>query len=351
MPSWFHIAAPIIGTLVLALTYFDLFVTALTVSGAGPITRRLPPAIWTLARLVDRGARRARILPYIGMLTLLSIAMTWIVLLWLGWTLVYLADAWSVVIARTGAPVDVGGVVYYVGYSLFTLGLGDYRPQGLTWQLLSVLVSGTGLTVVTLIITYIVPVISAAAQRRALAARITTIGRTPEGILRRAWNGEDFNALGTHLHNLAQSLVEQAQQHHVYPILSNFHPLDPDQALTVRLAALDEAVLLLRIAVPPQARPTDGELDSFRDSMRMLLDVLPGADPVRDGHEPPPPDFGLLAEFGLPQPARAVTDPALESERAHRRRLCSIVFEEGWTWEAVSRDVHPPAQHPRGKPD
>lgn len=351
MPSWIHIAAPILGTLILAITYIDLFVTVLTVGGAGPLTRRLPPGIWKVARAVDRRMKVPRLLPYVGMLTLLSIAAMWILLLWLGWTCVYLADPDTVVIARTGVPVDLGGTVYYVGYSLFTLGLGDYRPSGLAWQLLSVLVSGTGLTVVTLIITYIVPVISAAAERRALAARITTLGRTPEGILRRAWNGEDFNALGTHLHNLAQSLVEQAQQHHVYPILSNFHPMDPDQALTVRLAALDEAVLLLRVAVPPRARPTDGELDSFRDSMRMLLDVLPGTDPVGDGHEPPPPHFSLLTEFGLPQPPTETARAGMDVEKAHRRRLHSIVREEGWSWDAVTKDMHAPARHRRGSPD
>lgn len=347
LPDWMRLAAPALGALILLLAYADLFITTLTVDGAGPVTRRLPPLVWAVARLIDRWPARPWVLPYVGMITLLVVAANWIGLLWLGWTLIWLTDDWSVVVSQTGRPADAGGVAYYVGYSLFTLGLGDYRPHGLAWQLLSVVVSGSGLTLVTLIITYIVPVISAAAARRALAARITAFGRTPAGILRRAWTGEDFSTLGRHLQDLAPSLVEQAQQHHVYPILSNFHPLDPDESLVVRLAALDEAVFILRVAAPPGMRPPDGDLDSFRDSMGMLMTVLPGADPVDDGVLPPPPDTSLVIGYGLAAPARDVVDAALTVEEPHRRCLHSILREEGWSWDAVGTDMHPPASHRR----
>ncbi|SOD89833.1 ion channel [Caenispirillum bisanense] len=196
-----------LGAVVLALAFVDLLVTTLTVGGTGPFTRRLPPLLWRLARATGRRG----VLAYTGMVTLLGIALVWILLLWGGWLLVFSADPWSVVVAQTGRPATLVERTYFVGYTLFTLGLGDYKPHGGTWQMLSVLVVASGLTAVTLIISYIVPVVSAAAQRRALAAHLAALGRSPRDILHRAWNGRDFKGLEPHLQALVGRLTQQAQ--------------------------------------------------------------------------------------------------------------------------------------------
>lgn len=325
-----------LGALVLGLTFLDLFATTLTVGGTGPVTRRLPPLIWMTMRRLARTTRREALLSYAGMLTLLVISTNWILLLWGGWLLVFSASPWSIVEASTGLPASPTERTYFVGYTLFTLGLGDYRPHGAVWQMLTVLVVGTGLTAVTLIISYIVPVVSAAARRRALAAQLSALGRTPEGILRRAWDGRDFKGLAPHLQPLIGALTEQAQQHQVYPVLSNFHPSDSQQSLTVRLCALDEALLLLHHGVPAETRPPDGSVAGLREAVATLLLTLGGSDPVPDPEPPPPPDLRLLDDLGLPRPSRDRWTRALEDNRRRRCRLRALVLTEGWTWHDVA---------------
>lgn len=327
-----------LGAVVLALAFVDLFVTTLTVGGTGYFTRRLPPLLWRLTRATGRRGAMA----YAGMMTLLGIAAVWILLLWGGWLLVFSADPWSVVVAQTGRPAGLVERTYFVGYTLFTLGLGDYRPHGGTWQMLTVLVVGSGLTAVTLIISYIVPVVSAAAQRRALASHLAALGRSPRDILHRAWNGRDFQGLEPHLQGLVGRLTQQAQQHQVYPVLSNFHPPDPDQALAVRLAALEEALLLLRHAAPSDVRPRRGEMEAVRDAATALLATLPGSDRLTDGAPPPPPDPGVLRAFGLTPCPEADWRRAVAAEDDRRKRLRALVETEGWSWRDVGCDeVYP----------
>lgn len=325
-----------LGAIVLGLAFIDLFVTTLTVGGTGPITKRLPPVIWMGMRGLARRSGKAEVLSFAGMVTLLAISTVWILLLWGGWLLVFSANPWSVVEAQTGLPATPVQRAYYVGYTLFTLGLGDFRPKGAVWQMLTVLVVGTGLTAVTLIISYVVPVTSAAAQRRALAARLSTLGRTPDGILRRAWNGRDFRSLEAHLPDLIGSLTQQAQQHRVYPVLSNFHPLDPQQSLMVRLAALDEALRLLLHAAPPETRPSEGTLLALYDGVATLLATLGGTDPVPDPKPPPPPDTVLFRDLGVSAPEPSGWNGILAAEEDRRCRLHALVTTEGWTWRDVS---------------
>ena len=55
---------------------------------------------------------------------LVSIAL-WLILTWLGWSLVFAASANAVVDATTAAPATIGQRVYFAGYTLLTLGNGD----------------------------------------------------------------------------------------------------------------------------------------------------------------------------------------------------------------------------------
>ncbi|SOD89830.1 hypothetical protein [Caenispirillum bisanense] len=119
-------------------------------------------------------------------------------------------------------------------------------------------------------------------------------------------------------------------------MLSNFHPLDPDQTLTVRLAALDEALLVLRHAAPADVRPHGGDMQSVRDAATSLLGTLGGSDRLTGCAPPPPPDRDLLRAFGLTPCPEADWNRAVAAEDDRRRRLRSLVQTEGWSWRDVT---------------
>ena len=104
---------------------------------------------------------------------LLAAVLMWTLLLWAGWALVFLASEGAVIGASSGAPADAWARVYFVGYTLVTLGLGAYPPAGPAAQLATTAASLSGLVVLTLAISYILPVLQAAVHRRATAAPLS----------------------------------------------------------------------------------------------------------------------------------------------------------------------------------
>ncbi|MDP9023304.1 MAG: ion channel, partial [Actinomycetota bacterium] len=143
----------VVGTAVVVVTVFDAFATTLSPSTrAGPVTSRMNAVLWRLAR---RASRSNVAIPLVvaGPLLLVTTAMVWIGGLWLGWTLLFAADPNAVVSDPGGIPADLSGRVFYTGYTLFTLGLGNYVPQGAVWEVLSAVALINGLVLVTMSIT------------------------------------------------------------------------------------------------------------------------------------------------------------------------------------------------------
>ena len=175
----------VLGSSILVLTLFDLVKTTLVSSPyGGPLTARVAQVVRFIS--VRLGKRRHS---FVGPGVLLAMLLTWVLFSWLGWTLLFTAVQGSVVEAQSGRPANLVALIYFVGYSLFTLGIGDYRPKGAFWQFATVLCAAQGFAVITLSITYIVPIVSAVTQKRQLAVLISQLGVSPETILIRAWNG------------------------------------------------------------------------------------------------------------------------------------------------------------------
>lgn len=61
---------------------------------------------------------------------------------------------------------------------LFSLGNGGYQPASGVWEIVMVVATLNGLLVLTLAITFLVPVVGAVAQRRQQAALIHALGHT-----------------------------------------------------------------------------------------------------------------------------------------------------------------------------
>ena len=64
------------------------------------------------------------------------------------------------------------------------LGNGDYAPTG-AWRVVTMVASASGLMIVTLSITYLVPLLSAVVEKRALAGRISILGSTVPEMVRK----------------------------------------------------------------------------------------------------------------------------------------------------------------------
>jgi len=337
MEPWSPVTA-LLGVLIVLVTVADHLKTVITVSGGGAVTSRINAWLWNLAlRLAGRPGNPPAWLrsvgPALAMLTLLI----WLLGLWVGWTLIFSAGEQVILESKSGLPATFIERAYYAGYTLTTLGPGDYAPNGGIWLIVTVLATVNGLFLFTMGITYIVPIITAAAQQRQAATLIGALGSDPSDLLIRSWHDNGFAALEQHLVSLTPTIAQVRQFHLAYPILHFFHSSRPAMSLPVQIGVLDEALSMLRYAVPEHARPAVQVLEPLRDQIGGYLETLVSAKIDVHGEPPPSPMLQRCAAAGIPLNDRAHFIAALAGDERRRVALYSLARSDGWSWEDVSR--------------
>lgn len=318
------------GLALILIIMTDAIWSILTLGGGGPIADRLVSRLWQQI-FRDGGAPRAA-MTFVGPGIMLATLTLWLGGLWLGWLLIFSGQPTAVIGASTGLPATLAERVYFVGFTLFTLGVGDYRPTGDFYQFATAIASVNGLFLVTLGITYLLPVVSAVVERRQLATTIAALGDRPDQMLRTAWDGEDFHRLDPLLLQLATQIGLQAQRHLAYPILHYFGGAQPQTSAPLQIARLYEALLLLH-AWPAAPRPdpvatrvlTAAIMDFIARSRHNLR--------LKDTAAPPLPPIDVDALPG--DPAASNWQGGFDQQQDQRALMAGIVRHDGWQWHDV----------------
>jgi hypothetical protein len=69
-----------------------------------------------------------------GAVILVSILINWLLLIWLSASLLFISQPDSLMNVETNSPTVVNKI-FYTGYTLSTLGLGDMEPEGNFWDI------------------------------------------------------------------------------------------------------------------------------------------------------------------------------------------------------------------------
>ncbi|WP_459191892.1 ion channel [Halosimplex sp. J119] len=325
----------VLGALALAVVVVDLLWTTLWVEGgAGPLTTRSMGWTWRALRRVASG--RPRALSLAGPLILAGSLTLWIALLWGGWTLLF-AGAEDVLVDTRGAgPISWTERFYFVGYSVFTMGNGDFTPRDGVPQIATALMTASGMLFVTLSVTYVLSVLGAVTQKRSFASGVSGLGERGSAVLRTSWDRDDEEFLGLEvpLDTLATQLNTLASNHKAYPILHYFYATQPGQAATRSVVILDETLTLLGRGVSPAARPGGISVTAARSSVEGYLDTVGDAfvDPADD--VPPPPGIESLREAGIPTVSDETFARELSRFDDRRRTLLGLVESDARQWPA-----------------
>lgn len=321
------------GVALLAVTLADVVGTTLVFTNAGgPLTRHLTRALWLLA------PRRAKLARFAGPAILLAIVVTWLGLSWLAWLLIFLGSPDAVVDAQTRAPADLASRLYFAGFSLFTLGVGDVVPNGGLWQILSVVSAGQGFFVITLSITYILPVVTSVTERRQLASQLHLLGESPAAVLVRHWNGDDFGPLEDRLSGLLPPLVLLEQRHFTYPVMHYFVERDRRVAIEPNVVVLDEALTLLAFGLGGGLGPSPAVVEDLRGAVGHYLDTALGEPSRAPARAPPAPSLEPLRRAGLPVASEAEFASALKRVSERRARLGALLGSSAALWRDPAGD-------------
>ncbi|WP_121744613.1 potassium channel family protein [Natronorubrum halophilum] len=325
----------LVGLVVLAAVIVDILWTTLWVDGgSGPLSARLTTWTWRGLRAV--GGDHPRALSIAGPLILTLTLAMWIALLWFGWTFIFASGEPALVGPHTGEPADWAGRFYYVAYTMFTNGNGDYSPTTGTWEIASSFTTATGMAFVTLGVSYVLTVLGAVSEKRSFASNVTGLGERSEAFVRAGWNGdEEFRGLDLPLESLSTQLSLLADQHKAYPILHYYHSERGTRASAIAVPILDEALTLFRHGVSADAQPNPALVENARSSVDSYLDTLGTAfiDPADE--VPPEPELERLREEEIPTVDDEELADALESLTERRRKLLGVVRADAWYWPPI----------------
>jgi len=325
-----------IGATLLVVAVVDILWTTLWVDGgSGPLSSRLTSGVWQGLRRV--GERRSRLLSLAGPIILVLTLLVWVGLIWSGWTLIFAGGDDALLAARSEVPLTWAGRIYFVAYTMFTMGNGDFYPPAGIWQLAASLTTASGMLFVTMGVSYILSVLGAVSNKRSFASAVSGMGTDSEELVCSAWDGEDLDSLNLPLDTLSSQLDELADQHESYPILHYYHSEQPKDASALGVAIFDEAMTTIRFGVPEDSQPDSLLVDNARSASENYLETLSGAYISPADEAPPAPDLDRLRDDDIPTvPDREFAD-ALDQLTERRKQLLGIVTADAWHWPPIDK--------------
>jgi len=246
----------IAGAVVMIVTLLDIFLTVLYArAGTSVFSSVVSRSIWLLFRLVSRsfGRNRGTVLSFCGPVILVTLIFVWAAGLALGSALIMHPHLGGGIRMSEGStPRDFMSALYAAGSSLSFVGSSDFKPQSAAFQALYMLNSLIGMSVMSLVLTYVMQIYNALKTRNALGLAIQTLsdetGDAAELIAGLGPQGQ-FDSGFSNLSSLASELAEVKESHHFYPLLFYFRFAEPFYSISQTATVLFDSVSLLKSAL------------------------------------------------------------------------------------------------------
>ncbi|MBY5162806.1 hypothetical protein [Salsipaludibacter albus] len=321
---FFTSGSSLVGLAIVALVIADVAVTVLAVSsGPGPITRIVSRTSWRVFRGLHSRLQAHSLLRAAGPVIVVAIVMSWLLLMIVGWGLVFGQE--GSLLEDGEALTPAWGRIHYAAALILGRGTGGFTPGSGVWRFAEQLAALTGVAFIGVAIAYVLPVINAVVHKRKVAATISALGGDPTEILERAYNGRDFGDLDLHLIALTPEIALVAQRHLAYPVVAYFHSDDRSTALAPSITVLDESLTLLEHVVddPPALALERSAMAPCRATVTTFLRAVESMGiHVADSGGLPRPGVARLRSAGIPlRPNEEQEEAYAGEELANRRGL------------------------------
>ncbi|MGY1620269.1 potassium channel family protein [Geodermatophilus sp. SYSU D00691] len=221
-----------IGGAVVLAGLRDIFHTLWHPGGRGGFSERVMVGIWR----AGRRRRHGRFGGLAGPIAMGVVVVAWVLVIVLGWALVYWPHLPSGFVYGSGLDPDTRAgfldAVYLSTVSVATLGFGDIVPHD-PWLRMVVPLQGlVGFALLTAAVSWVLQVFPALTRRRALAIRLVLLARTDAC---RLVEREDSPLAVTTLEALAADVVEARVDLAQYPETYYFRDGDEESSLPATL--------------------------------------------------------------------------------------------------------------------
>jgi hypothetical protein len=321
----------IVGVVLIVFGALDALWTTLWVDGnAGPFTRRHNS--WSRRLVLRLAGRRHRVLSLTGPVVLVTSVLVWAIIPWAGWVLLFSGEPRSLIDVHRGTPAGVADRIYLTGSMMFTLGTGNFTPNGGFWEIAASLAGLSGLFMLTLAVTYLLAIIQAVVAKRSFASQVWSLGHNAEEFVINSWDGERFSDIETQIVSLTQQLQEVTEQHHAYPMLHFYHEARKKQSVAHSLAVFSEVLLIFAHGVQRSVRPAPSALFSAQRTVEEFLETLRSAFVEPSKKSTPAPTLANLASAGIPVVSANEFAEAIHRRAKRRDLLRGFLDSERRDW-------------------
>lgn len=253
----------LLGVGIIIVILADVFMTVLYPrSGKHTLSLLLSKGIWHLfcqaSKLPVVGSDR--VLSYCGATVVIVIVVVWVCALTLGFAvLVWPALGSGIQASQGDTPTDFATALYYSGYTITTLGIGDLVPKSNWWRMITVLEAALGFSVITATITYLLSVYGALTRRNAFALSLyhrSTNGADAVQLLVQLKGFGHFEMATQTISDITRDMLFLLESHHAYPVLHYFRFREAKYSLArIALICLDLATLINTALHPKPYQP------------------------------------------------------------------------------------------------
>lgn len=243
----------IAGAVVTLVTLLDIFLTVLYArAGTAIFSPVVSRTIWLVFRGISRpfGRNRGRVLSFCGPVILVVLIFVWAAGLALGSALIMHPNLGGGIRTSEGStPRDFMSALYAGATSLALTGSSDFKPHSAAFQAVYLLNSLIGMSVMSLVLTYVMQIYNALKSRNVLGLAIQTLsddtGDAAELIAGLGPQGQ-FDSGFSNLSSLASDVCEVKEAHHFYPLLFYFRFAEPYYSVSQTATVLFDSVSLLK---------------------------------------------------------------------------------------------------------
>ena len=367
-----------LGVGLLGSVAYDVYATILhSKARAGPIGQNLNRRIWWLARKIAfrfPRQRRHLLLNAVGPLLLPALVVVFILLMMLGYALIYwprMPDAFNVdEKARTPPWIEA---IYFSGITLTTLGYGDIAPRSTAMRLVALSEASAGFAFISLAVTYLLTVTNALERKRTVALSFyhqAERGADAAGFLRHHFRRGEFQGLENIFATAARDLQSLLESHVEHPVIHYFHPVEVHKCLPRMLFLVLEIRAVMKCCLDREAYAdicAHPEAETLEETARYVLRQLSAFLNLRVGTadelpaETPETEFprwfrrfdetmrrfavaGIRTQTDLMASRRRYVKNRLEWEQ----QLGAFAAFSGYDWDEITgdRDLQEAEDHP-----
>ena len=255
------------GALLILLVGADVFRTALLPSSTGPVNHVLSRVVWQAARRAPRVARPGA-MRCAGPLALVLTVLVWLLLLMLGFALLYLPVVDELSYSGEFGRPGFAEALYLSGAVLFTLGFGDVVGASTPVRMLTVAESAAGLGVLTATLGYLPAIYTLVSSLRTANQAVADLDAdSADGAAELL--GVDASLV---LDTVRRDVIAARQHLQRFPVLHYFHPSYDES-----VAALLRGATSLWVAghfADDEGRPLHRHRTALEHALRRLTDDL-----------------------------------------------------------------------------